>query len=263
MSGMIEVIRKIVEAEIRKIHIAELGVVTSIFPHSSDSDKENYECNVKIKNLDVELRNVPVATPHIGLVDIPQVDDMVLVTFLNGDFNAPIIIGRLYTDEDRPPVSQGEEVVYVPPYSENADLRRLHVELPSGIVISVTDDIVNVEAGKTFLKINRDGDVQVESGAKVLVTSSAEMEFTADKITMESKNEVEIKAGTTANIESSNPMTLKGSEVTMESQGDMSLKGMNVKMESQANLDIKAGAMGSVEASAPLTLKGAMVNINP
>ncbi len=241
MSGMVEVIRKIVEAEIRKIHVAELGVVTSIFPHASDSDKDNYECNVKLKNTGLELQKVPVATQHIGLAHIPKVDEMVLVTFLNGDINAPIIIGRMYTAEDRPPANDGEEIIYIPPYSENADLRRLHMELPSGIILSLTDDILNVEAGKTTLKINRDGDIEVESNEKVNITASGEMTFNADKITIESKQDMSIKAGTNA--------TIKGES--------------GVKMESSATLEIKASATANIEASAPLTLKGAMVNINP
>ena len=241
MSGMVEVIRKIVEAEIRKIHVAELGVVTSIFPHASDSDKDNYECNVKLKNTGLELQKVPVATQHIGLAHIPKVDEMVLVTFLNGDINAPIIIGRMYTAEDRPPANDGEEIIYIPPYSENADLRRLHMELPSGIILSVTDDILNVEAGKTMLKINRDGDIEVESNEKVSITASGEMIFNADKITIESKQDMNITAGTNA--------TIKGES--------------GVKMESSATFEIKASATANIEASAPLTLKGAMVNINP
>lgn len=238
---MVEVIRKIVESEMRKVHIAELGVVTSIFPHSSDSDNENYSCNVKLKNTELELQNVPVATQLIGLAQIPQVDDMVLVTFLNGDINAPIVIGRLYTEEDRPPANKGEEVIYVPPYSENSDLRRVHMELPSGTIISVTDDIVKVEAGETTLKINRDGDVVIESNAKVSITASEDMTFSADKITMESKQDMNIKAGTKA--------TIKGET--------------EVNVESSATMKIKAGATANIEAEAPLTLKGAMVNINP
>lgn len=248
MSGMVEVIRKIVEAEVRKIHVAELGVVTSIFPHSSDSDKDNYECNVKLKNTGLELQRVPVATQHIGLAHIPKVDEMVLVTFLNGDINAPILIGRMYTAEDRPPANDGEEIIYIPPYSENADLRRVHMELPSGIILSVTDDVLSVEAGKTTLKINRDGDVELESNAKINVTASGDMSFSADKITMESKNDIVIKAGAKATLESKSPMSLKGAEVKIEAQGAMS---------------IKAGATANIEATAPLTLKGAMVNINP
>jgi len=238
---MVEVIRKIVEAEIRKIHVAELGVVTSIFPHASDSDKDNYECNVKLKNTGLELQKVPVATQHIGLAHIPKVDEMVLVTFLNGDINAPILIGRMYTAEDRPPANDGEEIIYVPPYSENADLRRIHMELPSGIILSVTDDILNVEAGKTTLKINRDGNIEVESNEKVSITASGDMTFTADKITIESKQDMNIKAGANA--------TIKGES--------------GVKMESSATLEIKATTTANIEATQPLTLKGATVNINP
>ena len=241
MSGMVEVIRKIVEAEIKKIHVAELGMVTSIFPHASDSDKDNYECNVKLKNTGLELQKVPVATQHIGLAHIPKVDEMVLVTFLNGDINAPILIGRMYTAEDRPPANDGEEIIYIPPYSENADLKRIHMELPSGIILSVTDDILNVEAGKTKLKINRDGDVELESNAKINVTASGDMSFTADKITIESKQDMNIKAGKNA--------TIKGES--------------GVKMESSATLEIKAKTTANIEATAPLTLKGATVNINP
>ena len=254
---MVEVIRKIVEAEIRKIHVAELGVVTSIFPHASDSDKDNYECNVKLKNTGLELQKVPVATQHIGLAHIPKVDEMVLVTFLNGDINAPILIGRMYTAEDRPPANDGEEMIYIPPYSENPDLRRFHMELPSGIILSVTDDILNVEAGKTTLKINRDGDIEVESNDKVSITASGEMSFAADKITIESKQDLIIKAGANATIQGE-------SGVTMESSAALEIKGQSgVTMESSATMEIKAGATANIEASAPLTLKGAMVNINP
>jgi phage baseplate assembly protein gpV len=262
MSGMVEVIRKIVEAEIKKIHVAELGMVTSIFPHASDSDKDNYECNVKLKNTGLELQKVPVATQHVGLAHIPKVDEMVLVTFLNGDINAPILIGRMYTAENRPPANDGEEIIYVPPYSENADLRRVHMELPSGIILSVTDDIINVEAGKTTLTINRDGDVELQSNAKINITASGDMSFSADTITMESKKDVVINAGAKATLESKSPMSLKGAEVNMEAQGAMSMKGADVNMESQATMGIKAGATASIEATAPLTLKGATVNIN-
>ncbi len=218
---------------------------------------------MKLKNTGLELQKVPVATQHIGLAHIPKVDEMVLVTFLNGDINAPILIGRMYTAEDRPPANDGEEIIYIPPYSENADLRRFHIELPSGIILSVTDDILSVEAGKTTLKINRDGDVELVSEAKINVTASGDMSFTADNIKMESKNDFAISAGAEASLESKSPMSLKGSEVNMEADGAMSMKGADVKMESSASMGIKAGSTANVEASAPLTLKGAMVNINP
>lgn len=256
MSSMFEVIRKIVENEMRKLHVAELGEVTSIFPHSSDSDKDNYECNVLLKYRDLELRKVPVATQHIGLANTPKVGDLVLITFINGNINAPVIIGRLYTDEDRPPVNDNGEMVYVSPYSKESGLRRAHMELASGLVLSITDDDVTVEAGKTTLKLNLDGDIEIESSAKINVKATGDLSFSADNIKMESQKNMEFKAG----------------------KGDLTVSAVNIKTESQANIEYKAGAQAQIEAtgplaikggtaqmeaSGPLTIKGAMVNINP
>jgi hypothetical protein len=55
MSEIVEIIQKIVQHELAKVRTGELGIVTSIFPHSGSGDKDNYECNVKLKNSDLEL----------------------------------------------------------------------------------------------------------------------------------------------------------------------------------------------------------------
>jgi hypothetical protein len=73
MASIVGVMKKIAEQEIRKIYTNELGVITDVFPHASDSDKDNYQCSAKLKNRkqadgsEFELRKVPVATQHIGL----------------------------------------------------------------------------------------------------------------------------------------------------------------------------------------------------
>jgi len=215
MSSLVEVIQKIVDHELRKVNIAALGVVTSIFPHSSSGDKDNYECNVKLKYRDLELRKVPVATQHIGLAHPPNVGDLVLLTFVNGDVNAPVVIGRLYTDEDRPPVSQEEEIVYSPPYSQQSGLRRMHLEFASGVVLSITDDDVTVEAGRSTLKLNRDGDIAVESSAKLTVKATGDLALSAANISIESQQTMELKAGATMEINATGPLTIKGAMVNI------------------------------------------------
>ena len=112
MDSIVSVMKKVAEKEVQKIYTTELGIVTSVFPHASESDKDNYECSIQLKNKkqpdgsDFELRKVPLLTQHLGLVNIPKVGDLVLVTFIGGNLNAPVIIGRLYNDEDRPPINQ-------------------------------------------------------------------------------------------------------------------------------------------------------------
>lgn len=164
MSSIIEMIQKVVRTEIQKVHIMELGTITSTFPHSEENDKDNYDCNVKLRDKDIELRKVPVATQHIGLSNPLHVGDLVLISFINGDFNSPVIIGRLYNDSDRPPLSKMEEVVYQPPYSKNDNLRRLNIILPDGIVnLNFQDNQMSLVIGRTSININSKGEVSMIS----------------------------------------------------------------------------------------------------
>jgi phage baseplate assembly protein gpV len=205
MTSIIETIRKVAESEVRKLHIAELGVVTSVFPHSSDSDKENYECNVRLKDKDVELRKVPVATPHIGLADIPHVGDLVLLSFVNGDINSPIITGRLYNDEDRPPTSKMEEIVYKPSYSKDNKLRRVYMHFPSGdVTMTIYDDKVKLHVGKSDITIDPDG-VLVETAKDIKMKADGDLSFKSMNIKLESDLNTDF-------IASSN-MTITGSKV--------------------------------------------------
>jgi phage baseplate assembly protein gpV len=151
-SSIIGVMKKVAEQESRRLSILELGVVTAVFPHASDSDKDNYQCSVRLKNRkqpdgsDFELRKVPVATPHIGLANIPNVGDLVAVGFASGDIGAPIILGRLYNDEDLPPKNDTGQVI-----------------------LTNLDSITLTTKGGTKVDIDKDGNVTIEASGKVKV----------------------------------------------------------------------------------------------
>jgi phage baseplate assembly protein gpV len=205
MSGIVDSMRKVAQAEVKKLHLSELGVVTSVFPHSEDGDNDNYECSVKLRDRDIELRKVPVATSQVGLVSPPHVGDLVLLAFVNGDFNSPIVIGRLYNDEDRPPTSESEEVVYKPPYDKNAELRRVHLELPEGDVkLTVKDEELVLHVGETDVTISKEG-VTLETKKPVTIKTEDDLSIKAKNIKLESDAGTEVTA--------SGKLTLKGSTV--------------------------------------------------
>jgi len=238
--SIVELMKKIAENEARKIHTIELGVVTSVFPHSSPDDKDNYECNVKLKNMDLELQRVQIATPIIGLAEPPRVGDLVLIAFVNGDINLPILIGRLYNDEDHPPINDLEEVVYIPPYGRNPERRRIYLEFPEGIVLRVTDDDVTVKTGETKVVIQKDGDVLIESKANVTV-----------------------KAEGDAKIKAKGSLSLSAASIEMESEKNMDIKaGSDLNIKSDSNVELKSSSQMKVEAGAEMNIKGAKVNIN-
>jgi uncharacterized protein involved in type VI secretion and phage assembly len=226
-SNIVEVIRNIAQMEIKKIHTTELGIVTSVFPHASDTDKDNYECNVRLKDKGVELRKVPVATQQIGFVNILHTGDLVLVSFIGGNINSPIIVGRLYNEKDRPPTSKQEEIVYKPPYTKDSSLRRLNIVLPEGTVnVEFHDDMISVIVGKASITATDTGEIQIKSEGvqqKISIIAEGDVSIEAQNISIKSRMETTIESGTgmaiksdaLANIESTGPMTLKGAIINI------------------------------------------------
>src|SRR5271157_1449706 len=104
-------IKKIAEEEAKKQRSLELAEVTSIYPHSKSGDNYNYECDVKLKNGSHELRKLPIMTPHIGFTWVPNIGDLVLIGYIGGNVNSPVVIGSLYNDDQRPPVFNSDQAI--------------------------------------------------------------------------------------------------------------------------------------------------------
>jgi uncharacterized protein involved in type VI secretion and phage assembly len=223
MIDVISVIQAVVRDQLRAFHTAELGVVTALYPHASAGDKNNYGCDVRLRDSGLELKQVPVSTGRIGAVAIPNIDDLVLVQFLHGDMHTAIITGRLYNDQDRPPEARARECVYIAPDDPESGVRRLYLEFPNGNKLTLDDDKLVLEMGQTTLTVNHDGDVALSSSAR---------------LTIETQGDTSLKAS---------------GNLTLNATGDVQIEGMNVSLKAQAN--------ASVEGTAGATVKGAMVKV--
>src|SRR5690242_2557699 len=100
-----ETIQRIVQDELGRIGTATLAIVQEQHAHADAGDQDNYACTVRLRDNGLVLKQVPVATARVGSASIPAVGDLVLVQYLGGDVNAPVITGSFYNDEDRPPVN--------------------------------------------------------------------------------------------------------------------------------------------------------------
>ena len=119
---------------------------------------------------------------------------------------ACVITGRLYNDQDRPPVNaDGQLVLHLPLGAgdsdavdiqlQSGDSRTLQMKLGSGLTIQLQDDDpavgIEVDGGKAKLTIGKDGAVTVESQGDINV---------------------------------------KGNQITIEAQGQLNLKGATVNL---------------------------------
>jgi phage baseplate assembly protein gpV len=165
MSDLVTIIRAIIRDELASLRLGDVGVVTSSFPHA-DGDEHNYECNVKLRESELELRRVPIVTPHVGMVSAPRVGELVLLSYVGGDPNRPVVVGRLYSDEVNPPVHEADEWrVVAPPGGKTS----IAIDKDQSIVLTAgenvltlkQDDVITIQ-GKADLTIQVDGNVELK-----------------------------------------------------------------------------------------------------
>jgi phage baseplate assembly protein gpV len=198
---LFESIQQIVQDELQSVRTAELAVVQEQHP----SDPDNYACTVVLRDSGIVLRNVPVATSRIGAVAIPAVGELVLVQFVGGDINAPVIVGRLYNERDRPPENEdGRAVLHLPLGA--SDDSAVHIELKSGKARELS---VKLGSAVTFVLRDDDPVVEIDAGGQA-------------KVTIE-------RDGTVA-VKSSGKLELKASEIKVEAEGKLTLKGATVNI---------------------------------
>lgn len=89
----------------------QLGTITKVFEHDDHDDYSNFEVNVELRDSDNERRRIPVATsPFIGAIVVPEPGDTVLVDFLEGDGEFPVVTRFIHNAEDRAPLGHAGEV---------------------------------------------------------------------------------------------------------------------------------------------------------
>ena len=225
---VVSLIKAVIRDQLQGFRTADLGVVTQVYSHESGSDKNNYECDVRLRDSGLELKRVPVCTNRIGSVAICNQDDLVLIQFLHGDIHSAVITGRLYNDVDRPPEAKPKEFIYVSPDETESDVRRIYLELPNGNTLLLDDDKLVVEMGKTKLTMNNNGDIALNSEAKLTIDTKGD---TAVKV----NGNLELNATGDVLIEGAN-VSLKGkANTTLEGGASTTVKGANVKIAGMTN----------------------------
>ena len=207
MNDLYDTLQKLVRHELRARRFAEMGQVQAVYP----SDPGNYDADVVLHATDLVLRHVPVLTPRKGHASLPEVGDLVMVQFMGGDVNRPVIVGTLYNGDDRPPENAENDWVLQLPSGPDAKTSGLRVELrqsdPIGFTVSLKGDkfellvhdddpVATLTVSGTKLTIAGDGGVKLEGGGDVEIKASGNLK-------LEAGGSAEIKAGSTMKLQAS------------------------------------------------------------
>jgi len=191
VSGMVDLARRVARQELAGQRSSRLGVVTAVFAHSDKNDGNNYEASVRLKYEDLELTRVPLMTSHAGFAALPDVGDLVLIGFVDGDINQPIVVGRLYDNQKRAPLFKEDEILLehrLPDGTLN------HLRFMADGSILIQRDVEDNSKAKTTVRIDGgSGDLQVLAGDKVvlLLKNNSEIQVTCDKMTVQGDVEID------------------------------------------------------------------------
>ncbi len=175
----------------------------------------------------------PYASDGAGIQFLPEVDDEVIVAFLNADPNAPIIVGSLHNDKaKRPEIETEENKIKTIVTREKLKVifddekKIITVETPGGHKLVMDDE------QSSFSMEDMNGNAIVMDSSGIALTSDNDITLTA-----------------TGKIEA---------EATM----DATISGQNVTCEGQIGFTGSGGATAEVSAGGQTKIEGAMVMIN-
>jgi type VI secretion system secreted protein VgrG len=197
-----------------------------------------------------------------GSIHIPRIGQEVVVSFLEGDPDRPLITGRVYNEDMMPPY----------PLPDNQTQSGLMSRSSKGGTAELFNEIrFEDKAGEEMIYFHGQKDFErVVENNDTLKVGSAEAEDGTQTIEIWKDRKAEIKTGNDSlkvsagerTVEAAKKITLKvgGSTITIE-PAKISLSSPEISI--QGNAKVAASApMTEVSGSATLTLSGGIVKIN-
>jgi phage protein D len=176
----------------------------------------------------------PYASAGAGLMLLPEIDDEIVVAFLDEDPTAPVILGSLHNPTAARPASVADEKNNVKVFQSRSGLKitfdeekkSIAVETPGKNSITLDDDAKSIK-------------LTDQHGNSVALDSSG--------ITLNSASDVTIKAT---------------GKVTISATADAKMSGANVELSGDVGLKATGGASAEVSAGGQTKISGAIVMIN-
>lgn len=207
-----------------------------------------------------------------GMFALPEKDDEVLVAFVDGDINQPVIIATMWNGIDKPSYSNKDASSPTQRFNSDHgdfrgtaspkenDIRSFSSRAKHELIFNDNKDNprVTIQSGcKHRIVLNDTGNqptkIEIYDGKEenyILINTKEK------KITLESKTgDILIKAKETVRIEAKNIET-------QSDQATSSKAGTNYTIQASANIENKASGNMTLQAGGTMTEKAALIKLN-
>ncbi|MDB5666944.1 type VI secretion system Vgr family protein [Cypionkella sp.] len=188
-----------------------------------------------------------------GTIFVPHAGMEVIVEFLDGDPDQPLITGCVWNQKNGPEMpanhlTSGFKTVRNNQlfFDDTEDAEKIYIRAQKDMTRDVMNDDRATTKGNQTLKIDGSKSESVGGGVSINVGGDESHKVTG-ALTIESKKKIELKVGS--------------SSITID-ETSIKIKALNVEVEATAMLKTKAGAMATHDGGPMMIIKGAMVMIN-
>ena len=218
-----------------------------------------------------------------GMMFVPRIGMEVVVSFLEGDPDRPLVTGCVYNSDAMPPyalpdnqtrstiksnTSKGGGGFNEIRFEDKKDSEEIFVQAEKDFNRVVkNNDTLKVgfekkDKGDQTIQIANDRSLDVGNDQTVAIGNNLSTTVKNDE-TRKVDNNQSVKVGNKIVIEANTSIELKvgGSSIKIEA-AKITIKSPEIAVQSDANTEIKAGAMMQVKSGAVMTIEGALVKIN-
>ena len=220
-----------------EVDVDEHGRVRVRFLWDKEFKRDHDSCRIRVAH--------GYAGGRHGIYFIPRLDDEVVVSFVDGDPDRPLIVGSVFNGDCEFPLN-------LPDQDERSILR-----MPSGMEVHIDEksgeEIVNVMTPEGM------HDIKVIGGKRIDTTAVDEVTLKGDKaILVESAEDTSFKTDQNYNLEAMQNITIEstGSGSIMISQGAGS-----IEITAGGEINIK-GTRVTIEGAMGVDVTGALIKLN-
>ena len=236
-----------------------IGLRRGVVKEIKDPNKLN-RIKVVLTDETLELPYADVTTTFAnkdsGVVFVPQVNDEVIVGFLDGKINDPVVLGTVYNSVNKPPIVVDDKN------------ELMVIKFPSGMIIQIDN---KKDKAKVTLTTKKGHSVLIDDDKELaeIKEKSGKTSFTVDFKNGEIELKADKKISLTAGKDSLTVENQKGVAVT-SSAGKLNVDVNEVAVKAKANLNMQANARvvvngnggAEVSSSGQTVLKGSVTQIN-
>lgn len=212
-----------------------------------------------------------------GQISLPRIGQEVIVDFLEGDPDRPIIVGRVYNADSMPPYKLPDEMTKstVKTYSSKggAGFNEIRMEDKKGseqlffhaekdMDLRVKNDRREWIGRDTHLIVKRDQKELIERDQHVIIKRDRIEEIQRDHhLKIKGKEAIEITGAQSVKVQGNVTEEIGGNH-SESTTGNIYLKGMQVVVEASTGLTLKVGGNFITLLPAGVFIQGTMVMIN-